>query len=1206
LTVVATNQKAVPLTRSPIEFESIEITNSAEIISSSLQMSTPEATQLVGDVLKTPSTPYQAQQYAFDLPESLTKSLNVLAQQAAIDEKALLLAAFSILCYRYTQQEAISLNLTIATDNPDTHYTAKLWTHLTARLPVRQFLAQVAALFNDIQSKLEWLRTQPAATNEQGCPLPIAITFVESAHSVANGQPSVAAQLDAEASDHADLHLVIVQQPQSTSMLLRSNAHLFKPDTIERLINHWLVLLDAIANDLDGSIFQLPLLTPAEAQQLLVQWHSPTVTYAQVPLHHTIETHAVQQPEAIALRYKDQSLSYAQLNQRANQLAHYLIQLGVTAEVPVAVCVEPSLDVVVCLLAVFKAGGVYLPLDPTYPLDRLSTILEETQPKLLLTQSHLLSNLPPITRQHFCTDIDWQTIQHLPTHDPDPAIDLEQTAYLIYTSGTTGKPKGVMASHANLVNYIQVAQAQFGFDHLMVMPAVARFTFSITFFELLSPLVAGGTLLILERDHILDFKRLICTLEQISVLHASPSLLRKLLAYIQDNQVDRQRFNGLKHVSSGGDIVPPDLLEAMQKVFQQADIFVIYGCSEISCMGCFYSVPSDRSLTKTYVGKPFNNATVRLYDPHQNLVPIGVAGEIYFSGAGVTEGYLHRPELTAEKFVTIEGQRFYRTGDLGRWDVAGNLEMLGRSDFQIKLRGIRIELGEIEFTLRQTAAVRDVVVVARQLLNGEMGLVAYLVFYQAQHPAIEEIRRSLQAKLPDYMVPAAFVVLDALPVNLNGKLDRSALPAPERSSASADRSGVATPSTDLERQLTEIWQAVLGIPQIGMQDNFFELGGSSLQAAQLFAEIERVFDKNLPLATLFEVQTIEQFAKILHQGASDLWSSVVAIQPEGSKLPLFCIHGAGGNVLMYRGLSDYLGPDQPIFGIQPQGLDGNETPIDRIQEMAALYIQKMREQQPEGPYFLAGLSSGGVIAFEMAQLLRAQGQAVALLVLMEAFGPGYPKLMPVIPRLMALLPFMAVQFPKRALVRLSRLVQRGAKRGAKSTPEAPDPSLQAKLLTKEQIETQIQSGATVSKPESIVRKNRSLISRLDSLSLQIYKYSPWAFIFPRLSLASGHSLPNNHLQQIQAANIKAMLAYRPEVYPGQLVLFRASHQPPGCYSDPTLGWGQVVTGGIEAFDVPGFHGERLLYTPQSLQVLGTQLKACLVNAQQTVENTNQP
>jgi amino acid adenylation domain-containing protein len=1173
-------------------------------------MPIPEATQLAADVLKTPNTPYQAQQHAFALPERLTQSLNVLAQQAAIDEKALLLAAFNILCYRYTQQETICLNLTIATDNPDTRYTSTLCTHLAARLPVRQFLTQVNATLQDIQSKLEGLHTQASAINElqQGSNLPIAITFVESATFIGKDlQPSGFELLGVQSSDHPDLHLVIVQQPQSTSMLLRYNAQLFKPDTIERLVGHWHILLDAIAANLDSSIFQLPLLTPAEAQQLLGQWNSPTVTYAPVPLHQTIETHAAQQPEAIALSYKDQSLTYAQLNQRANQLAHYLIQLGVTAEIQVAVCVEPSLDVVVCLLAVFKAGGVYLPLDPTYPIERLSTILEETQPRLLLTQSHLLPHLPTIASPHFCVDTDWQSVQHLPTHNPDPAIDLEQTAYLIYTSGTTGKPKGVMASHANLVNYIQVAQAQFGFDRHMVMPAVARFTFSITFFELLSPLVAGGTLLILERDHILDFKRLVCTLEQITVLHASPSLLRKLLAYIQDNPLDGQRFSRLKHVSSGGDIVPPDLLEGMQRVFQQADIFVIYGCSEISCMGCFYPVPRDRSLTKTYVGKPFNNATVRLYDPQQNLVPIGVAGEIYFSGAGVTKGYLQRPELTAEKFVTIEGQRFYRTGDLGRWDADGNLEMLGRSDFQIKLRGIRIELGEIEFTLRQTADVRDVVVVARKLLNGEMGLVAYLVFNQAQHPAIEEIRRCLQTKLPDYMVPAAFVVLEALPVNLNGKLDRNALPAPERPSASADRAGVAPARNELERQLAEIWQAVLGIPQIGIQDNFFELGGSSLQAAHLFAEIERVFAKNLPLATLFEVQTIEQFAKILNQeGESDLWSSVVAIQPEGSKPPLFCIHGAGGNVLMYRRLSDYLGPDQPIFGIQPQGLDGNETPIDRIQEMAALYIQKMREQQPEGPYFLAGLSSGGVIAFEMAQLLRAQGQKVALLVLMEAFGPGYPKLMPVIPRLMALLPFMTVQFPKRALVRISRLVQRGAKRGAKSAQTATDLSFEAELLTKEQIETQIQRGATASKPESIAPKNRSLASRLDSLSLQIYKYSPWAFIFPRLSLASGHSLPNNHLQQIQEANIKAMLAYRPEVYPGQLVLFRASHQPPGCYADSTLGWWQVVTGGIEAFDVPGFHGERLLYTPKSLQVLGTQLKACLVKAQQAVENPNQP
>jgi acyl-CoA synthetase (AMP-forming)/AMP-acid ligase II/thioesterase domain-containing protein/NAD(P)-dependent dehydrogenase (short-subunit alcohol dehydrogenase family)/acyl carrier protein len=449
-----------------------------------------------------------------------------------------------------------------------------------------------------------------------------------------------------------------------------------------------------------------------------------------------------------------------------------------------------------------------------------------------------------------------------------------------------------------------------------------------------------------------------------------------------------------------------------------------------------------------------------------------------------------------------------------------------------------------------------------------------------------------------------FHSLQELPLTRSGEVDREQLAVMGRRSTTEQ----IKPRTELEQQLAGIWQDILGMSQIGVQDNFFELGGSSLQAARVFAEIDRIFGKNLPLATLFEAPTVEQLARLLSEGGeAGLWSTVVAVQPHGSKPPLFCIHGAGGNVLMYRRLVEYLGSDQPLYGIQPQGLDGNETPIDRLQEMAATYVQAMREFQPQGPYFLAGLSVGGAIAFEMAQILRTQGQSVGILALIDSLGPGYPKLLPVIPRLLSLLPFMAVQFPKRAWVRVSRLMQRGAKPGAKSAQDATDLSAQKeRRLTNDQMAAPIASSVTANKPEPIVNRNRSIASRLGSLSLQIYKYSPWAFIVPRFFLDSGNALPSSHLQQVQEANVKAMLAYRPQVYPGQVTLFRASHQPPGCYADPTLGWGQVVTGSIETFDVPGFHGERLLYTPKSLQVLGTQLKACLVKAQQAPQAMNQP
>ena len=678
-------------------------------------------------------------------------------------------------------------------------------------------------------------------------------------------------------------------------------------------------------------------------------------------------------------------MTYAELNQKANQLAHHLNQLGVQPGVRVASCMEPSLEVLVGILAIFKAGGVYVPLDPSHPQERLVAMLEDTQPPVLLTQSHLTSVVPAIVPTVLCLDQEWQTIQHQPTHNPNHPIDLNQTAYIIYTSGTTGKPKGVMASHANLVNYIWVAQEKYGFNTQDVMPAIARFTFSITMFELWSPLVAGGTLILLERDHVLDFKRMVQTLQQATIVHMSPSLLRKLLAYIQESGIDTQTFNHLKHVSSGGDIVPPDLLENMETVFANAEIYVIYGCSEISCMGCTYPVLRDQTITKTKVGKPFNNVSVRLYDPHQNLVPIGVVGEIHFGGDGITQGYLNREELTAEKFITIDGQRFYRTGDLGRFDEAGNLEILGRSDYQIKLRGIRIEPGEIEAALRKAPGVREGVVVARELGKSEKSLVAYIVPSPLQTPNKAEIRRFLQAKLPDYMVPSTFVVLEALPVNINQKVDRQALPAPTQEDLASFRPFVA-PRDEYEQQLAQIWETVLGISPIGVEDDFFEIGGDSLQSIGLMMKIEEAFGKTLPLSTLLTEPTIAQLADVLRESKpSDVHSSIVLLRKGSSnKPPIFFIHDGEGEIIPYRQLAFSLNADHPVYGIQPYSRDGFPMLHTRLEDMVDFYTEQIRLVQPEGPYLLSGLCIGGFLAFEVARKLHREGQTVKMIALLDA------------------------------------------------------------------------------------------------------------------------------------------------------------------------------------------------------------------------------
>jgi amino acid adenylation domain-containing protein len=903
-----------------------------------------------------------------------------------------------------------------------------------------------------------------------------------------------------------------------------------------------------------------------------------SVQYPQIPIYRHIEAHALQQPNAIALTFQEQELTYAELNQRANQLAHYLNQVGVGTEVRVAVCVEPSLEIMVSLLGIFKAGGVYLPLDPTHPIDRLATILEETQPRVLLTQSHLLPNLPTIAAQTLCLDQDWETIQSFPIHSPETEVTLDQSSHLVYTSGTTGKPKGVITSHRNLVNYLLVAQEQFGFDRQTIMPAIARFTFSITMFELLSPLVAGGTLVILEREHILDFKRMVQTLEQVTVVHTSPSLMQKLLAYIQDQGLDPQKFQGLKHVSTGGDMVPAALLESMKHVFQTAEIYVIYGCSEVSCMGCSYPVTRAHLITKSQVGKPFNNVSVRLYDPDQNLVPIGIVGEIYIGGAGVTKGYLNREELTQAKFVTIDGQRFYRTGDLGRFDTDGNLEILGRSDFQIKLRGIRIELGEIETVLRQAPGVREGIVMARELGASEKSLVAYVVLNQAQNPGIAEIRQFLESKLPDYMIPAAFVALEAMPVNLNQKVDRRALPMPTPENLLGFKPFVS-PRDGWEQQLTEIWETVLGICPIGIQDNFFEIGGHSLLALSLMARIETVFGKTLPLSTLLTEATIERLAALLSQSAqADKRNSLVLLRDGGSQPPIFLIHDGEGETLLYRNLAYCLKPAHPVYGIQPYSRGNHPILHTRVAEMATYYITQIRQIQPEGPYLLGGLCVGGFLAFEIARQLQKQGQPTAMVALIDTADV-------------------------EASLRKGLVANQRLSRFSKSLRQSQQLSLQQRLFY-------------------VLRKASQKISNLVTYEVQTsIEKAQNQFIIRLFRYYLDQHLPLPPFLNNIPVRIILKFAEREYVpqdpYEGEIVLFLATQRSSNfdgtliddtpyaeMYSDPLLGWGNRATKGVKVYNIPGGHSS-MLQNP-NVQVLAEHMQTYIDAAIAMASNSHQP
>ncbi|HEY3496207.1 MAG TPA: amino acid adenylation domain-containing protein, partial [Polyangiaceae bacterium] len=584
-------------------------------------------------------------------------------------------------------------------------------------------------------------------------------------------------------------------------------------------------------------------------------------------VHELVERHARETPGAVAARFGDAALDYAELNRRANRLAHRLAALGVGAESFVVVCVEPSFDILVALLGILKAGAAYVPVDPGYPAARIQALLEDTRPAAVVTQPHLASRLEPAAAPVLVLD---PSMTELPAENPRRSVSERQPAYVFYTSGTTGTPKGVVASHANLLHYVGVARERYELGPHDVMPSIARFSFSISLFELLAPLVAGGTSLILPREIVLDPPALARALSEVTIFHAGPSLLKGLVSYLRAHPESVPAFSRVRHASSGGDMVPPELLEALKATFSNAEVFVIYGSSEIACMGTTYPVPRDRTVSTTYVGKPFARVAVRVLDEAGEPVPCGVSGEIHFAGDGVALGYLNRPELTREKFVVREGRRFYRTGDRGRLNAEGELEILGRTDFQIKIRGMRVEPAEIEFTLRRAPGVRDAVVSGRAQDDGEKMLVAYVVPEYPPDPddaagktqRLVAIRRYLVEQLPDYMVPAVFVELEKLPLNHNLKLDRRGLPAPTEADFRAlGGPNLREPTTPTERRLAVAFGQLLKLRSVGKDDNFFELGGDSLLAVQLSLAVEEALGVRLEGMDILR-ESLEMLARI--------------------------------------------------------------------------------------------------------------------------------------------------------------------------------------------------------------------------------------------------------------------------------------------------------------------------------------------------------
>ncbi len=779
-----------------------------------------------------------------------------------------------------------------------------------------------------------------------------------------------------------ELVLHLEEHPAGLLMTADYDAALFDPGTIQRFLGQYETLLASAISDPEGSVARLPVLAETERRRLLHEWNSTARDNpSDVSLQQLIEAQVERTPEAVAVAFatpssSHQRLTYAELNARANQLAAHLRLLGVTRNTLVGVCLERSIDLLIALLAILKAGGAYLPLDCDQPDDHMGPIVENAGLRILIGRPELAARLPGFSGELVL--LDWDALSQYEDANQPVAVLGSDLAYVIYTSGSTGQPKGVMVPRRALNNVLCSVRDWFHFGPRDVLLALTTIAFDIASIDIWLPLLAGARLLMVERATALDEQLLqdIIHREGVTFLQCTPASWKLLIDSGWQGKADLQAV-------CTGEAMPKDLARGL--VPRVACLWNMYGPTEttIWSTGYMFSGPDDPIL----IGRPIANTQVYILDEHLAPTPIGVPGELYIGGDGLADGYLHQPGLTADRFVADpfserSGARLYKTGDLARYWSDGNIECLGRNDDQIKLRGYRIEPEEIRGAITRHPAVRDAIALLKTSANGDSRIVAYLISKTSDRPDADELRGFLRRRLPDYMIPASFVFLEAFPLNSNGKIDRRALPNPKMSS---NGSATTEPADQIEERLRDIFRSVLGVSAVGVNDDFFDVGGHSLTAAHLFREINICFKLDLPLATLFHAPTVRRLAALIRGSAAEQMNApIVQIQPNGSRLPIYCIGAADGEVIVYRRFALELGPDQPLYGLQPFRLFG---PLPTVKQLATAYIDELRKMGESQPFCLVGYSFGGLVAVEMARQLQCDGIAPPIVALIDTSYP---------------------------------------------------------------------------------------------------------------------------------------------------------------------------------------------------------------------------
>jgi len=767
--------------------------------------------------------------------------------------------------------------------------------------------------------------------------------------------------------------------------------------------HHFLTLLNDIVSNPDKKLFELFIMSKEEQHDLLVAWNNTHGHYDyKKPIHQYFEEQVSKTPTKIAAVFEDKLISYKELNQKANQLAHYLRAQGVKRNHLIGISLDRSLEMVVCILGILKSGAAYLPLDPNYPDDRISYMLIDSQSNLLIIDKKSIKKKPHGYPGKVIEINSVLDLNNLSIENPQIIGEPSDLAYVIYTSGTTGKPKGVAIPHHAVCNHMLWMQKEYTFQDIDVFLQKTPFSFDASVWEFFMPLFVGGKLVIAPNDAHASPMQMIRLVREnkVSILQLVPSMLKEL--------VSTQEFDtctSLKHVFCGGEALLPQTINAFFKHnFSGAKLHNLYGPTEATIdTTALTCTARDTKGDVSRIGKPIMNAKVYVLDAKMQPVPVGIMGELYISGDGLAHGYLNNPELTAQKFISNpfgnnKNDRLYKTGDLVKWDSTGTIEYHGRCDSQVKIRGFRIEVNEIESHLERIPSIHQCVVTPERNPDDSMSLSAYIVLEKNSQISAADIRSMLKKSIPEYMIPARFFVVEKLLITPSGKVDRTILPAPYRQ-LSSDAHYVE-PNNDIEKSLRTIWCSVLKVENIGINDDFFDLGGNSLSAMNIISLVQEHFAITLSIRKLFDFPTIHLLAKELenkNHWIADCLNNhifehiIVPLKTSGRKTPLFLVHPIGGSVFWYKLLEKYIDKDQPLYGIQDPGLDMNEVLFTNLEEMASAYIDSIQAIQPNGPYLLGGASFGSTVAVEMARQLQERGETVTSIISLDGWA-FYPKL----------------------------------------------------------------------------------------------------------------------------------------------------------------------------------------------------------------------